>query len=464
MPEQPPMTDQPKAAAVLAGAARCDITPPVGIYARMWGAAKHDLCEGTHQPTSATVLAIKSSAEDTPLLLVSIDLCVLGTPEDEWLIRGPLVELAGGDSARVIVNCTHTHGVGFFSTKRSHLPGGEMIGPYFEKISADLCAAARQAVETVTPATLTWATGKCSLASNRDLPDPAPEKDRYVTGYNPVIPADDTLLVGRVTSDADDRIIATIVNYACHPTTLAWENRVSSPDFVGSMRQVIESDTGGALCLFLQGASGELAPRYQYVGDTSVPEQHGRQLGHAALSALYSMTRPGHQLAYEGIVESGAPLAVWKPIPFDVPRDVAATQLDVALPTRDWPSESELKAQIDASDDRTMTERLVRKLHLVQQLGSGETTSQPAWVWRVGQSLFVAQPNECYSTFQVTLREQFPDLTVIVMNVANGSIGYIYPPELADENIYPVWQSPFERDSLSVLTQSCVTAGKALLA
>jgi hypothetical protein len=32
-----------------AGLSRCDITPPVGIYHRMWGAATHDRSTGLRQ-------------------------------------------------------------------------------------------------------------------------------------------------------------------------------------------------------------------------------------------------------------------------------------------------------------------------------------------------------------------------------------------------------------------------------
>ena len=39
-----------------AAAARCDITPPVGIYHRMWGAALHDRATGVHRPLEATLL------------------------------------------------------------------------------------------------------------------------------------------------------------------------------------------------------------------------------------------------------------------------------------------------------------------------------------------------------------------------------------------------------------------------
>ncbi len=39
------------------GHARADITPPVGIYHRLWGAARHDRATGVHRPLLADVLA-----------------------------------------------------------------------------------------------------------------------------------------------------------------------------------------------------------------------------------------------------------------------------------------------------------------------------------------------------------------------------------------------------------------------
>ena len=42
-----------------AGVARCDITPPIGIYHRMWGAALQDQATGVHRPLEATLLWIE---------------------------------------------------------------------------------------------------------------------------------------------------------------------------------------------------------------------------------------------------------------------------------------------------------------------------------------------------------------------------------------------------------------------
>ena len=44
------------------GVARCDITPPVGAYHRMWGAARHDRSTGVHRPLTATALVFQALA------------------------------------------------------------------------------------------------------------------------------------------------------------------------------------------------------------------------------------------------------------------------------------------------------------------------------------------------------------------------------------------------------------------
>lgn len=460
------LNETPPSARVLTGVGRRDITPPVGIYARMWGAAKHDVSAGTHRPLSTTSLVIRAGRNAPPLTLISVDLALLGDlggKDDERRMMAPLLEKLRLDPQRVMVNCTHTHGAPWTSLSRSSMPGGALLAPYLEQIAQAMYEATREALATVAPATFTWATGRCGLAANRDLTDPEPRKKRIVCGYNPSIHADDTVLVGRVTRDTDDSMLATIVNYACHPTTLAWLNNLVSPDYIGAMREVVEGYGGGAPCLFLQGASGELAPKHQYVGDPRVADGHGRRLGYATLEALESMLPPRQRLSYRGVVESGAPLAVWWPETFNPSREVAAVGFDVPLPLKKMPAPRELEKQLAACRDRALRERLFRKLQIVKALGGGRTCPMRAWVWRVGGALFIAHCNEAYSCFQMELRKAFPDFAVVVMNVTGGEMGYLSPPELYDQNIYQVWQTPFDRGALSVLTRACKDRARRLV-
>src|SRR5437870_11331786 len=69
------------------GVARCDITPPVGIYHRMWGAATHDRATGVHRPLAATLLWLEPESGDSTqaLVIVSLDHCILDGTDIELM-------------------------------------------------------------------------------------------------------------------------------------------------------------------------------------------------------------------------------------------------------------------------------------------------------------------------------------------------------------------------------------------
>ena len=121
-----------------------------------------------------------------------------------------------------------------------------------------------EAQAAIQPATIVYGFGRCPLATHRDFRDEA--SGQFVCGFNPSGNADDTVLVARATDDCRAGCLATFVNYACHPTTLAWENQLISPDYPGAMREVVERAMP-APCVFLQGASGDLGPREGFSGD-----------------------------------------------------------------------------------------------------------------------------------------------------------------------------------------------------
>jgi hypothetical protein len=453
--QAPPPYSLPEFAGLL-GVAREDITPSVGIYARNWGAAKHEVAEGIHRPLTATALTIRIAPGESPLVLVALDLGWWKSLDDEREVRSAVIDTFKLDSARVLLNCSHTHAGPAISREDAKQPGGELIGPYFEKLRDAVVRAVRRAFELESAGTLTWTTGRCGLAANRDLPDPS--RDRWVTGMNPSVVADDAVLVGRV-ADASGKTRAVLVNYACHPTTLAWENKLISPDYPGAMRELVETQTPGALCLYLHGPSGEVAPRQQYTGDPETADRNGRQLGYAALSALEGMLSPAVQLEYSGVVESGAPLAIWKPKARAPSTALGALQVDVELPLKeDLPSSAELEAALRACEDRVQSERLRRKLRVRRTVGEGKTAKFPLWVWRVGDGYFVGQPHEAYTLLQTELRRAFPRSAITVMNLVNGATGYLAPASLHGEDLYQVWQSPFARGSLEKVVESATAA------
>ncbi|MEX1075987.1 MAG: alkaline ceramidase [Pirellulales bacterium] len=449
-----------------AGLARTDITPPVGIFCRNWGAALHDTAQGIHRPLLLTALAICDAAGGDPLLLLDADLGWWASLAYERKFRGRVCAALGLPEERLLFCVTHTHSAPPLCTPEPQWQGGDLLAAYLVAVEERAIKTARQAIASLAPARIEWHQGRCGLAANRDLPDPAPPAaPRLVCGFNPANPADDTLLVARITDTAGTPL-ATIANYACHPTTLAWDNDLVSPDFVGEMRSTIERE-GAGRGLFLQGASGELAPRYQYVGDPAGADAHGRGLGHAVLATVHAMEPPGQRLTYDRVVESGAALAVWRREPGPTNpliQSLAAKRRTVDLPLKDWPSAAELAAQFAACTDRPIAERLRRKLRIREALGDGPAFPLEIWGWRIGEALVLGTMAEAYSSIQRNVRAAFPDRAVVWLNLVNGSIGYLPPAPLYDVDVYQVWQTPFDRGSLETLEAAAIDLGRGLLA
>jgi neutral ceramidase len=83
----------------------------------------------------------------------------------------------------------------------------------------------------------------------------------YRLGMNPDGPVDDEVGVIRFdTMKGEPK--AVIVNYACHGTSLGGRNRTISPEWMGHMIEYVEDAIPGVTGVFLQGAAGDINPRF----------------------------------------------------------------------------------------------------------------------------------------------------------------------------------------------------------
>jgi len=414
------------------GMARTDITPPVGIYSRTWGSAKHDKAEGVHRPLLGSCLVFRD-AHGMELVFIALDTIVLD-PQEVAGMRATLMQRFGLKAEQLMVHPSHSHSTPWLLRRNKTRPGGELIEPYLDALPGVCAGLIETARAAATPAVLSWAYGRCGLAYNRDFIDPASGRD--VCGLNTAEQADDTLLVGRVTDEAG-RIKATIVNYACHPVSMGGGNRLLSPDYVGAMREIVERDTDGAVCVWLHGASGDLTPRRSYEPVPEAADQNGRELGYAALSVLSGMFPPGQQLQYQGIEESGTPLGVWrlmkKP---EINQTLAGRMVTTRLPLVKLPTRAEIEAQLAKATERYAIERLERSLSRRELVGDSTDGEFFFTVWRLGDAFLVATPAECYSKFQIDLRQAFGDTTVAVLNATDGSNSYLPLPSSFNRDVY----------------------------
>jgi len=448
------------------GVAVRDVTGPVGIYMRWWSAATHDVAAGIHRPSTATAAIIAPIDGAGPeLTLVALDYCSFQKPDDERTLRRTVQERTGTTDETLLLILGHQHATVNAGSQIVDKPSGDRGPAYRARLADEISAAILEARDGLAPAWITYGQGRCSLAANRDYWDS--EAARWACGYNPDGSADDTLLVARVTGDDGD-VRATLFNYACHPTTLAWDNHLLSPDYVGAAREVLER-AFGTPAIFMQGASGDLGPRVGFVGDTAVADRNGRQLGYAAASAIEAIPPSATTFTYTGIVTSGADIGTWAYQPRSEENRRAAARLGVhgervTLPIKPLPSAAELEARLAVVTDRAEGEKLHRRLNLRRALGEADEQVLSLWFWRLGDAVLVTIPDEPYATLQQTLRQTFPDTPIFVLGVTNGSLGYLVPRDFYGSGRYQEIQSPYQPGCLETTIAAAIRGVANVLA
>ncbi len=425
----------------LAGVARTEINPPAGIYSRTWGSARHDIAKGVHRPLLASCAVFADSNGKNELVLLALDLSWWRSKNEELSFREAILEGAGLQANQLILHLSHTHSAPSTAPQLADRPGGHLIAEFTDRIKQSCIGLVAKARTGLTPSILTWSTGTCHLAVNRDFVSPI--DGSILVGLNPDAPTDSTLLVGRVT-DARGKTQFTMVNYACHPTSLGGANQYTSSDYPGAMRETVERETDGAICIFLHGPSGDMTPRRSFGANLDHTDRNGRELGYATLATLMSMLPAGQALAYEGIEESGAALAVWNEQPSLPSGILKSRQITLSLEVADMPTRQELQDRITACKDRFMAERLGRRLLQRETIGDGKFSDFTVMVWQLGDAFIVALPAEGHTPFQIALRAQFPGTSISVLNIANGYLSYIPPEEDYSKNTYPVQVALFK--------------------
>jgi neutral ceramidase len=223
------------------GAAKEDITPPVGVFMDMDGyAARRKPSEGNHDKLHARALFLTDGK--TSVAMVSCDLCWVS----DYLVSITVKKLQHLRSKvdHIIICATHTHSgpaiVDFIS------PLNHENYQYLKALPDRLADVVFKAEKKAELATLQASRTSVDLSINR----------RFAGG-----PVDRELLT-ITAKDMTGRSIAKIVNFACHGTVLGPENLLVSADYPGVVTNTIEeSGKDGLVCLFVNGACGDVNPK-----------------------------------------------------------------------------------------------------------------------------------------------------------------------------------------------------------
>lgn len=221
---------------------RAEVTPPLGLpldgYADRTGPADTVL-----DPLEVNVVVL-DDRDAPPIAWVSLDAIAVTASLRAYL--APLVAGATGVAEdRVVLTASHTHAG----------PAG-WAGQIHPVLPAKVDTAERDRLG----AAVTAALHRTSSHDGELRYAEATVSGGGANRHDSARPHDASL--GLLTLLEAGRPVAVVFDHACHPTVLGPENHGWSSDWVGFAREAIRAAAGNVPVVFLQGASGDVSPRF----------------------------------------------------------------------------------------------------------------------------------------------------------------------------------------------------------
>ncbi len=379
-----------------AAAVKVDITPDKPQWLLGYNARQST---GTHDRLFHKIVALDDGR--TQFFLVSTDICLFSPTFYEEFSK-ELQQQTGIDRLHVWWSVTHTHSApelgppglakAFLSGRYDHEPDWD----YARDVKQKLIAGILDARSKLTPARLSVGTTTANANINRRARD---VDGRIRLGLNPDGPVDRQ--VGLLRLDrADGTPIALLANYAMHGTVLGGRNQLISGDAPGIVAAYVEQKLGAPM-LFLNGATGDIAPIYSVYDDFSKVRitEFNVLLGNRILQALPAL----------------APAAL--------PIQLQPTEATLETPVRaglQWPEE--LAAFLNPRSEVRLPVRFLR-------------INADTALW--------SAPLELFCEIAMDVRRASPARNTFYVGYTNGWLGYLPTKAAFPEGGYETTVTPF---------------------
>lgn len=363
-----------------AGTGREKITPPAGLWMTGYAVRDHP-AEGTAQDLWVKALAVQDPAGQGGVLL-TLDLCDVTRDISENVANALMKKFRLPRSA-IMTNVSHTHCApwieGGIAGLRIFPPEGIAKAAQFRRdLQAKMIRAATTALESLTPATISWGEDTATFGYNR-RENPADKVTELRAAGKLKGPFDSRVPVLAIRS-ADGALKGLLVSYACHNTTLGiyqWHG-----DYAGCAQVELEKRHVGATVLFAIGCGADANPYPRR--EVEHAEQHGRELADAADRAL---ARPMQHI--EGKFSSA-----FEDITLTFARKPTEEELRIAR-EKDQPNK-----EMHQAWSATITEQLRTKGDKILEY------SYPIQAWRLGSLSWAALAGEVVVDYSNRLRRE----------------------------------------------------------
>jgi hypothetical protein len=247
---------------LLARAASCDVTPR---DRQVWLAGYPSRrAPATHILDPIEISAVLLECGETRCLIFSFDLMIVGS-ELADMIRSRLLP-RGFEAADIVLLASHTHTAP--ATDRACVNLG-VADPRLVEGLAEAADNLVRHMEGETPAEieLSLFQGRLHHSVNRRRFWPFPTVGRtygfrlssFSMAPNPSGPVDERATVALLRRTRDDKAVAVLWHYTCHPTAVVPDDVISA-DYPGAVRQALRERFGDIPCIFVQGFCGDIRP------------------------------------------------------------------------------------------------------------------------------------------------------------------------------------------------------------
>lgn len=391
----------------------------------------------------------------TQSLIIDIDACLFLIDQSNE-VREAVAEATGLEVEHIRLSVTHAHSGPIFWSDY-YKSGAEARKAYFQYMLNQTVDASLEAKHNRVAVTVEAGLGTCSVGKNRRQ---VLASGRVITGYNENGITDPAVGVVRFEDAAGD-VVATIVHYSCHPTTLGYTYKLHSPDYPGVTKRVIEHHSGG-ICLFLQGATGNIGPGPEgFLDNFPATKRIGTIIGAEAVKVSLELGANALRHEFQGVTESGASLGIFRTTKPMTDLFIQTFNTSIPLPLKKMTPLDEAEAHYNrVSEELTKlqaeggSEEEIRQISFQVKRGflawdtarkyNGMThTDIEVQFLRIGDLVLIGTPLEPFVEIGLHIKAHSPFRVTLFSGYSNGHLGYLPIAEAYPHGGYEVETSPF---------------------
>lgn len=386
---------------IFAGRAKISIEPfSQGLRVQLGGYGERAgrPAEGVHDTTYAKILTLHDSQNDKYLFLVTMDICHI-----PWSIVKRTVEkvnLPFLNENNLVIMASHSHaGLEGMSLDERNILNNPHIGIFdpkmLEFVTEQLSKLIKESLKELYPVTF----------SSTVIEVPGFNRNRR----DEKLPTDTSLNIWRFDRDGSPWII--FVNFTAHETIMTPNEMLLSAGYPGIIQRVIEAFYPDSICMFSNGAEGDVAPAgYSGASQWEKMENYGVNLAKIAIDTIKNMTTNTITTFKHDYLWVKLPEKILAPDFFKI-----------------------------AGDEYKVSEEVAKEV--ANQLFPSEA---PMHIIRLNESAIVTFPGEPITAIGLSVKNKLKEKGIkvpIVTALTNDLIGYILTEEEYNKSGYEVTAS-----------------------